>query len=208
MDLRIKVIVLISFLLAGCASSKNIPTNYKLSDESGKGILMASVTYRGGYSGYAIQYRALGKSKWSKLQIGTGTALLPPGMLDWDINKRKSRGNVFAIELPEGEYEFFSWSVSSGPAFISPLNPFSVRFNIEAGKATYAGNFHFIRESGLGATVTGVNVNLVNEFERDIELFKPKYTFLDNPFTINNAQEIMGVSRLGDGNSTTIFLVY
>lgn len=209
---KLKIVVFsILFVLSGCASVSNVPTDYALSQDSETGILLASVSYHGSYSGYSIKFRKIGSSKWDKLEVGSGTAFLPPGMLDWDIEARGLRGNVFAIELPAGEYEFGSWFVSSGVASISPVNPFSIRFNIYPGNATYAGNFHFVRESGFGATVTGVNVHYEDKYDRDIPIIEKKYKNIDIALVKNNAVLSEPVSKLGAGNSTTImpiFIVY
>lgn len=197
-------IILLLFFLSGCATVNSVPADYQLSSESGKGVLLVSVTYHGSYSGYAMKFREVGGAEWSDVQVGSGTAFLPPSMLDWDIEEPGLRGNVFAVELPEGEYEFASWFVSSGAASIRPINSFSVRFNVSPGHAIYAGNFHFIRESGLGGMVTGVNVNYKNEFDRDVALIGKKYKLLDLSGVHNNAESTQEISRLGDGNSTTI----
>ncbi|MBB3169727.1 hypothetical protein [Simiduia aestuariiviva] len=210
--IKLKFLLAIVLLaLSGCTNVSNLPSNYVFSPDSETGILLASVSYHGTYSGYSIKFRKVGGAEWQKIQIGSGTAFLPPGMLDWDIEAPGLRGNVFAIELPEGEYEFASWFVSSGVASIGPVDPFSIRFNIYPGNITYGGGFHFIRESGFGATVTGVNVNYENKYDRDVPIIRKKYRNLDTKLIKNNVEITDPISKLGAGNSTTItpiFIMY
>ena len=191
-------------LLVGCAQVPSLPTDYSLTQDAKVGLLLASVSYHGGYSGYAMRYRAIGGKRWRELKIGSGTTLLLPGMMDWDIESPGLRGNTFVVELPPGEYELGSWEVSSGPAYIVPTEPFSIRFNIHPGAATYVGNFHFIRESSLGLTVTGVNVQFRDEFIRDLEIIGQKLPNIDASQARNNVGLSEPVEKLGVGNATTI----
>ncbi len=55
----------------------------------------------------------------------------------------KPYGRVVIIELPEGEYEFYSWWGSNGKGIMRPKEEFSLRFKVIAGKAVYLGNLHF-----------------------------------------------------------------
>ncbi|WP_290700265.1 hypothetical protein [Amphritea sp.] len=200
------IFTLSTLLLSGCNSVKNVPINYNLNSNSDKGVLLTSLTYHGGYSGYSMRYRKVGSKDWSKLKIGSGTSMIPPGMLDWDIEKPGLRGNLFAVELEKGDYEFSSWSVSSGPALVLPVNTFSIKFKILPAQALYIGNFHFLRESSIGATVTGVNVSYNDELKRDIPLINKKYSSIDPLIIKANTQGFSSINRLGDGNSTSIFL--
>lgn len=105
---NIGLILCVAFMISGCVSVQNVKNDFSLNSDSNKGLLLASITYSGSYSGYSMKFRKIGAEKFESIQIGSGTALLPPGMLDWDISRSGLRGNVFAIELPVGEYEFSS----------------------------------------------------------------------------------------------------
>lgn len=60
------------------------------------------------------------------------------------------RGDLFVIELPEGEYEVYSWEVGSGVANVRPTQPVSVKYKVERGKAIYAGNYNFVQTDSMG----------------------------------------------------------
>jgi len=177
------ILVIAITLLTGCATSNtktNIPSNFSFNEQKNTGVMLASVSYSGSFSGYAVYYRKVGESgNGQKLQIGAGTAVLPPGMMDWDIEKPGLRGNVFAVELPAGEYEIFNYSLSSGFAHGSGEEPLSLRFTVEPHRATYIGNFLFRRTAGFGATVLGVNISHADFSERDLPIIHSKYASLD-----------------------------
>lgn len=192
------------FILGACTSVESVPNNFVLDPISNKGVLIGSVTYHGTYSGYSVLFRKVGEDRASRLSIGGGTALLPPSMLDWDIKQRGLRGNVFAVELPAGDYEFFSWRVSSGYAEVRPQQDFRIPFSIFPGKAVYLGNFKFERASGLGGTVTAVDVQHNDESNRDIGILGKKYHGID-PATINTSFASNTTAHgLGGGSSATI----
>ncbi len=180
MTSRSLLLAMLVLILAACKSVESVPHNYFLNPQSDKGVLVSSLTYHGSYSGYSILFRKVGSDDFNQLTIGTGTALLPPGMLDWDIKQRGLRGNVFAVELPVGDYEIFSWRVSSGYAHVRPQNDFRIPFSITPGKAIYLGNFNFERKLGLGGTVTAVDVTYGDEANRDITILQRKYTGIDS----------------------------
>ena len=162
--------------LSACTTVESVSKNFALSPSSEKGLLVSSVTYRGSYSGYSVLFRKVGSSEHMELKIGTGTALLPPGMLDWDINRKNGRGNVFAVDLPAGDYEIFSWRVYSGIAFVAPEYDFSIPVKIIPGRATYIGSFNFERKAGLGGTVAAVDVQYGDQSIRDLDILQKKYS--------------------------------
>jgi len=202
------VLFLTALLLIGCSGTpvRSVPSDYEISQGSTKGLLLASLTYSGSYSGYSVLFRRVGAEEWSSLQIGSGTTLLPAGMLNWDIEKPGLRGNVFAIELESGDYEFSSWSVSSGPASIRPRRTFSIQFRIEPRVASYAGNFHFQRVSGLGATVTGIDVSYNDQYARDVKIIHDRYSFVDISNTFPGVKPNTSRHWLGKDNETDLFI--
>ena len=203
-----KLLAYIAILsLAGCAttrSSNNIPSSYKLNSNSHNGLLLASVTYHGSYSGYSMTYRKVGSSQSTNLTIGSGSTFVPPGMMDWDIEKHGLRGNVFAVALPAGEYEISSWLVSSGYASIRPGNEFTIRFQIVPGQAVYLGNFHFIRSSGFGGMITDVDVGYSDESSRDIAIIKQKYRSVEASDIYMGIENGSSISKIGGTSMTDI----
>lgn len=195
--------VLLILSLSSCKTLDSVPKDFVLNPGSDKGVVISSITYRGSYSGYSVLLRKVGSAEHQELKIGTGAGLLPPGLLDWDINQRDGRGNVFVVELPVGDYEIFSWRVSSGPAYIQPEQDFSIPFNITPGKASYIGNFHFLRKSGLGGTVAAVDVQYGDLSSRDLGILQNKYRGV-NLSTIQAAYDSRKFGHgLGGGSATT-----
>ena len=206
MIIRKCLLVCLALFMAACASVENVPNNFNLSPQSNNGILLASVTYHGTYSGYSILFRKVGATDFQKLTIGTGTALVPPGLLDWDIKQRGLRGNLFAVELPAGDYEFYSWRVASGYANVKPSSDFRIPFSIIPGKATYQGNFKFNRDTGVGLTVIAVDVQYHDEATRDISIFQKKYAAID-PSNVKLGIDPSALAhRLGGSSSATIHI--
>ncbi len=174
-------------LLFGCTSTPNIKSDYNLDSNSSKGIMLASISYVGGYSGYAVSLSDSSKTENWTIQFGEGMALIPiPPKGDYSSYGKK--GELFAIELPSGEYQIDEWNVFSGYATISPVTPISIEFKIEPGKATYIGNFNFTQTDSLGLTVTGVEVTYSDNFEEDSVVLGMKFP------NINTNNILMGIS--------------
>lgn len=129
-------------LLAGCAV-QNISPSYNFSSSSGKGVLLASLTFSGNEYGL-MQYHVrslFGQSNSIDL------AANPTNMvLDWGIGSTNVgnglTGRVIAIELPAGEYEFSGWMMSSRARALTSTKNLDFKFKIVPGKAVYAGSFH------------------------------------------------------------------
>ncbi|WP_353389249.1 hypothetical protein [Halopseudomonas sabulinigri] len=202
---KIRLLVSMLFLLMlGCSAVDNVPSGYRLNSDANSGVLLASVSYSGSYAEHSMLFREVGSTKWKKLKVGAQHTLLPPGMLEWDIEKPGLRGQVFAVELPAGEYEFASWYVGSGVSSTGPVNLFSIRFDIVAGHAVYAGNFHFVKEISRAVIFARFNVQLANEFERDAPLISQKFSALNLEYVDNNVARTESISRLGGGGATKV----
>jgi len=198
------IFALIAIIAGGCSTMHGVRSDYALNKNSGKGLLIASLTYHGSYSGYRMYYRKQSSKKRKHLLIGSGISLIPPGLMEWDISKPGLRGNVLSVELPSGEYEFYSWAVSSGYANIGPSEAFSLKFTIKPGEANYVGNFQFDRISGMGAMVTGVDVSYNDETDRDLKVIKEKHSLLNIERITRSVKPSTSVHMLGDGNNTSI----
>ena len=187
-----------SALLVGACSTPNIDRAYTPSAATGKGVVFGSITHNGLTATYEVQYRKQGGGGEGRFAIGEGLALLPIPS-HGDIRERGLRGELFAAELAEGDYEVVGWHVASGYAHIRPTNDFSVRFHVTAGGAVYLGNFHFTRLSHLGLTTTNVDVACKDEFERDQKLLAGKYPAfaqvkLDSAIEKGKTYEHLGVA--------------
>ena len=172
---RLVWVLLLAWLLQACAvQPKNIARDFALSEASETGVVIGSITYTGGYSGYSVFFKAKEGEKDFKVQTGAGITLLPVWP-EGDFGHIGLKGDLFAIELPAGDYSFHSWGVSSGLAHISPTAPFAIRFVVKPGQAIYIGNFNFDQTARMGLTVTGVSVSYSDQLARDLRLFRAKY---------------------------------
>jgi hypothetical protein len=188
-------------MLQACTTTKTIKNDYILNAETGNGVLATSISYQGSYSGYSIFYKNMETGTRGKVQFGEGVALIPiPPKGDFSHINRK--GEVFAIELPEGTYRVWNWGVSSGYASISPMNPISVEFKIIPGKITYLGNFDFVQTDSMGLTVTGVEVNYSDQSKIDLDILlrkQPRIKVEDITFGIERNADY---KDLGGGGRT------
>lgn len=177
-NLRLAIAVTLTAALSACAA-QSITQDYTLTAEAREGVVTGSVSYSGRYSGYYVHYRQLPGGVRGEFSFGSSVAVVPD---KGDFSEPGLRGSVFAKALPPGEYEVYRWSVGSGYATVASTEPFSIRFTVEPGKLVYLGNFHFIKTSSLGLTVTGAKLSYKEEIASDLPIFKRKFPALaDTP---------------------------
>jgi hypothetical protein len=169
------------------------------------GIVTGSITYAGSLSGYSVFYRALSGGQEGRVQTGEAVLLIPY-IPKGDASVLGTPGELFAIELVAGEYEFYSWSVGSGPASVRPTSPFSVRFIVTPGKVVYVGNFRFRQTSRMGLTVTGAQLGYFDRAERDIPLLKKKYPTVEGAEIEVAVERGAAYEQLGGPHATTIMI--
>ena len=189
-------------LLTACSSIPNVKSDYRLNSNSSSGVMLASIEYVGGYSGYSVTLSDIPFTKSWNIQFGEGMALIPIPPRG-DFSDYDSKGELFAIELRSGEYQINSWNVFSGYATISPLSPISIKFRIEPGKATYIGNFTFTQTDSLGLTVTGVNVTYSNKFVRDKDVLTKKYPYIVDENVLLGVSPDTFIEGLGEDGETS-----
>ena len=123
------------FVLTACANTtQNVSKNYMLSNASGKGLAVGSLTSAGSFADYRIYYRNMANDK--------------NGFFQLRVNDQSLNSTLIASELPAGDYEIYSWRVYTFTAnnFItvfSPQTPFSLSFHVESGEAVYFGSCDF-----------------------------------------------------------------
>ena len=163
--------------------------------------MLVSIRYIGKYSGYAVSFSNASKTENRTIQFGEGMALIPiPSKGDYSELGKKAE--LFAIELPHGDYQIDGWNVYSGYATISPAAPISIKFKIEPGQATYLGQFNFVQTDGLGLTVTGVRVDYLDNFQEDISVMAKNYPNLRKENILMGIVQNTTVEGIG-GNSGT-----
>lgn len=202
--LKWSFLVWVALMLYGCATP-NVSSDYRLSEASGHGLVIGSVTYGGRLSEYKIFYRQIPTGKSGFFKAGQGQ--IPPfPRNDFSGNGTGAVGELFSAQLPAGRYEFFTWGIHSGAAN-TQSEPFSIEFIVTAGQPIYLGNFHFLSTSTLGLTVIGANVYHRQQSEIDIALFKRKYPQLaQQPIQMALPTE-MPDQRLRSGYHTKVFLI-
>lgn len=181
--------VLFFLLLNGCAA-RNIAREYSLDESKGTGIMLVSLTQAGLPSSLNMFADLRGVDNDYKSAVAVTDIFFSA---DWRCppfgisTEDKPCGRLAVVELPQGEYEFYSWHGGSGggPGTVSTSvqarQEFSKRFKITAGKVVYIGNIHFsiilYTKGLLGIPVRSPSYDMkINDMrERDLPLFYSKY---------------------------------
>jgi hypothetical protein len=163
--MRFGLSILLSVVLIRCAG--NVGKAYSLDETEGKGVAVVSLT-RSGFSGSSmfVLLRGVDNDYRQKVPVTDLFASRDFGKarLFGDIPEDKPSGRLAIIELPEGEYEFYSFSGSHMYA----IRQFSKRFRVIAGQAIYLGNMHFSLERG------SYNIKITDMCDRDLPLLYQK----------------------------------
>lgn len=164
--------VLILILSACAGPTASVKESYFLDSKSNNGLLVGSIKYRGLLSGYKVYFKGIKNNQSGYFEAGKGILLIP---ILPKSDFRNINGKLQVTELPPGEYEISHWGVASGYAHLKPTQPFSIKFKIEPGKATYIGSFVFTVTKKMGLTVTGVSVDFQEMYSEDVEVLRQKY---------------------------------
>jgi len=180
------VILIVAALITGC-STIEIKKDYLLNKQSGKGVIILSTTETGKHL-FVKPYLCLRKIgekhgkellMWDRRFIDTNQDIAPL-WLDWlapNIPDQRAVGNLHAVELPAGSYEFYSWIATACypnmTVTYSPKEYFSWKFTVEAGVAKYFGNvnFHNIKVD-FGHNIVTINDDMR---QRDLKLVGERY---------------------------------
>lgn len=111
-------------------------------------------------------------------------------------------GKLQVTELPSGKYEISRWGVTSGYVHLSQTQPFSIKFKIEPGKATYIGSFIFSVTKTLGLTVTGVKVDFQDKYAEDVAVLRKKYPNLERTDIYMGLESNLLKNDIGGESST------
>jgi len=186
-----------ALLISACATL-NVDRDFSLDLNRSEGLAVVSLSFEGlvPAEGPAWRYRRLDNE--GDGFVLTHTTQQP---LDWE----SPPGRLAYFALPPGHYEFYQcgfarvrgsgsqyWTISPGGAptntnswyssFNTPTydnykaEPFSVKFEIRPGRATYVGNLHLVWQENRKRG----EVQVHDRAERDIDLLKqrlPKNSF-------------------------------
>jgi hypothetical protein len=163
-------------MLDGCATTnttKNIPGNYMLDEEKGTGVVIVSLTHSGFQPSLSVAFRlrdANDKNRFDEevLVNDHSSSELGCSYFETSAGRNTCGRRLAIIELPQGEYEFYSWHAASSSIFskrsILPETQFSKRFRITPGKAVYIGNLWLFYDQGQ------YRIEVIDMRQRDLQL--------------------------------------
>lgn len=177
------LLALTAALLAGCAS-RTLPSQYTLNANGDKGIVVASITHNGTFGNHTVRLQNRDGSVTERFSVGFVSAIPIPQK--YDIKDEEKKGDVFSVELPQGNYKIDSWSVDSYGFHVG--SPTSIRFTVEPGKVTYLGRFEFDQTTTQGVQVLAAAVSVKDESEADMSIVAGRTPALSGvPVAINVA---------------------
>ncbi|HEX9185343.1 MAG TPA: hypothetical protein VF876_18960 [Burkholderiales bacterium] len=168
--------------LAGCAGTEHFGARVskELQVEAGAsaGLLLGSLGFGApnAYLDLELHFRRRGDREPGSIRISQGAAR--PGEIE-TTGEGGRRVTIFAVPLPPGEYEFFTYlgfAPGSGDAnYARPRVDFSIPFAIAAGRTTYVGEY--IVESrpqmrSTGRLVAEAKIIVADRLERDLAAAK------------------------------------
>jgi hypothetical protein len=171
-NMLISFFVLLSIFISGCAgvlSLSNVPKDYGLDVDKGKGVVVTSFRVSCKYCINMISYLRGVDNDYSG------------GVVAYHVNEEGdwAESRLAIMEMPQGEYEFYSHSeyVVDGH-ILRPVNEYSLRFKVIPGKAVYIGNIHFSlkskSKSGLAFRGYSRKTEINDMQERDLTLLYQK----------------------------------
>jgi hypothetical protein len=165
------LIAVMGWVVAGCATP-DVPKNFSLSPDSKTGLLIGSVKYRGPVAGYRVYFKGVSGEEKGYFETGSNDIV---SFLHSRYDFPDVGGKLQVTELIPGEYEINRWSVEGGATHLNQTRPFSIKFKIEPGKATYIGSFMFTATRSLVNVVTGVKVDFADAFDEDVKVLRRLY---------------------------------
>lgn len=171
-----------SLALAGCAGTEHFgaKVSKELQAEPGAaaGLLLGSLGFGApnAYLDLEFHFRRKGDRAPGSIRIGQGAAR--PGEVEVK-GEGGRRVTVFAVPLPPGEYEFFTYlgfAPGSGDTnYARPRVDFSIPFAIASGRTTYVGEY--LVESrpqmrSTGRLVAEARFVVADRLDRDIAAAK------------------------------------
>lgn len=164
--LHFAVALSVCAFLSSCASPGarlSVAADYKLDPGSPTGIVVGSITYDTGLGVYSVSWTPAAGGRGYAGSVGY--SMWPPLGPEYDPDL-KAKGGTFAVEVPAGEYTLQRWSQRAGYVIYSATRPIGLTFNVQPGKVTYLGNFHFLKSD---------EVSLEDRSSRDIPVLKTRY---------------------------------
>jgi hypothetical protein len=138
--------LIIALFLTGCSSQyaglHNVSPTYQLDAQSKFGIAAVYLSFNGLHT-VNYFYVTLEGAKGDFSENLTGFGMRTPGFMETtyaDLLVKK--GQLVIIALPEGEYEFTSFTISAVDATYYADKNFSMKFTVNASEVVYLGHMN------------------------------------------------------------------
>jgi len=178
------VVLCSAVILSGCNSYFNAATAGGIvigNLGENEGIVFASIVEQDARISYNIirfRFRNLETGRTGALSIAPGLPGASTRTIDTD-----GRGNIEAVTLPAGQYEFYNFLLVGGRSRWKSEEDFSIRFNVYAGRVNYLGEIRLIPAVGrtrLGLPkAEGGHFVISQQRDRDVQLMRRSYPNLD-----------------------------
>lgn len=181
------VFVLASFITA-CAVRPPLVEKAQIAEykQPGMALIVGSLVVGSGnmsYDHWEMKFRLRDPGKEFNGAIKGSINRQIPGDNAFDFRGRRFSGNVFAMVVPAGTYEYYSYSLfkNNGLAHVTwyPKSEFSIPFRVEENKINYVGEIVVHPQVGknlLGLAATSWGIWSMGEaLERDLPLLKARY---------------------------------
>jgi len=179
------VILLTPILLAACGGlvQQDIRGHDPALADGPGGMIVGSVTapFASQYHhGVLFRYRSLGDSGGVRgiLTSATSQHYVPFWPSCEEDGLPRQCGRLFAVALPEGEYEIHEVTIVSGGSGHSVSIP-AWGFSVSRGEVSYLGNLNMQYCQGLvrrfRGGILGGDITVRDEYQRDIELLESKF---------------------------------
>lgn len=169
---RATAILMFAALLAGCAGSDRL-SGSTIQAATDRGLILGSISF----SDMPSEYRLYYEPKQGDDLLG---AARQGGFVEL-VTRSSGSGDpeLFALELPAGEYVFTSWRIVQGNYRVWPKEEFAIPFVVQANRTTYAGNFDFQALRAEAQDASDRVAKFDDRYQRDLERFRARYADID-----------------------------
>jgi hypothetical protein len=178
MQIKLAIWLVICVLLSSCTEQTHLPWYFSLHRNPEKGIVFGSIMFTGFMTADSIYIRKVGGGEESKMTFGdlvTLNPIPPPGdFRHYGYDSFKHKGALVAEALEPGNYEVYGWTIGDDLGKGPYVHNFKIPFTIKSGQATYVGSYEFVHKE-LAMAVSGGGGTLLDQYARDLVVFKHKY---------------------------------
>ncbi|WP_144394352.1 hypothetical protein [Pleionea sediminis] len=187
------ITIFVSFFIAGCTARPELPKVIKADAINGNSsLIVGSLSRANGlqsFDSWSLQFRSINdENPYSNIIKGKVDKNVPFGRYDFDFKESKNSGNIFAYIVPAGTYEIFATEMTQSYAYThsrwSSKDEFSLKFQAEAGKIIYIGEYAiqpvYNGKNFIGVPLVGSGYWMISDkSKRDLALLQKKYPNLN-----------------------------